>query len=62
MQIEYGFLAIALAIAIGVGVLLYWVQRPVLSLPRLVATGIGVLFAVYYILHVVFGTGRTGWP
>lgn len=62
MHIETGYLILAMIIGIGVGALLHWWQRPVLSPRYLVVTVIGTTFAVYYILHVVFGSGRTGWP
>ena len=62
MEIEIGWLIVAAIIAVGVGILLYRRQRPALSIPYLLVVVIGTLFAVYYILNVLFGTGRTGWP
>ena len=62
MIIETGYLILAAVISIVIGVVLYLWQRPVLPFSYVVATVIGTLFAVYYILHVVFGSGRTGWP
>lgn len=62
MLFEAGYFAVALVISLGVGVLLYLRQRPKLSIPYLIVAMSGALFAVYYILHVVFGSGRTGWP
>ena len=62
MLFEAGYFVAAVIVSIGVGVLLYLWQRPRLSIPYLVMAVSGSIFAVYYILHVVFGSGRTGWP
>jgi len=62
MIFEPGFFVAAVVISLGVGVLLFLWQRPKLSLPYLLLAVAGAVFAVYYILHVVFGSGRTGWP
>ncbi|MBG0790310.1 MAG: hypothetical protein H0S80_07435 [Desulfovibrionaceae bacterium] len=62
MLFEIGYFLLAVVISIGVGVLLYLWQRPKLSMHYLVLTVAGAVFAIYYILHVVFGSGRTGWP
>lgn len=62
MNIDYIWLIVALVITVVIGVVLHRWQRPVL--PRLYVwiTLIGTLYATYYILSVLFGTGRTGWP
>ncbi|HKI81449.1 MAG TPA: hypothetical protein VKA04_07355 [Pseudodesulfovibrio sp.] len=62
MNIDYIWLIVALVITAVIGVVLHRWQRPVL--PRLYVwiTLIGTLYATYYILNVLFGTGRTGWP
>ena len=62
MQLETGLLAWAVLAGAGTGALLLWRQGKTMSIPKIVAVIIGVGFAVYYILHVVFGKGRTGWP
>jgi len=62
MQIEIGWLIIAAVITVCFGVILYRWQRPKLSKPYLVVAAAAMFFAVYYILNVVFGSGRTGWP
>lgn len=62
MQIEIGWLVLAVVITACIGFILYRWQRPRLSKPYLVVAAIAMLFAVYYILNVVFGSGRTGWP
>ncbi|BDQ35544.1 hypothetical protein [Pseudodesulfovibrio portus] len=62
MSFEVGFFVMAVVASLGVGVLLYRWQRPKLTLPYLLLAVAGSIFALYYILHVVFGSGRTGWP
>jgi hypothetical protein len=62
MFFEVGFFVAAVVISLGVGVLLYRWQRPKLPLSYLLLAVAGAIFALYYILHVVFGSGRTGWP
>ncbi|MCJ2163234.1 MULTISPECIES: hypothetical protein [unclassified Pseudodesulfovibrio] len=62
MEIEIGWFIVAVIISVGIGALLYRRQKPALSVPYLLVVVIGTLFAVYYILNVLFGTGRTGWP
>lgn len=62
MQIEIGYMVVAIFFGIGLGALLFWRQRRTLSIPKIIFSGIASMFAVYYILHVVFGSGRTGWP
>ena len=62
MWFEAGYFIMAVIISIGVGILLYRWQRPKLSVPYIVLAVAGSIFSVYYILHVVFGSGRTGWP
>lgn len=62
MIIETGYLILAVLISIIVGIVLYKWQKPVLTMPYIVASVIGTVFAVYYILHVMLGSGRTGWP
>jgi hypothetical protein len=62
MNIDYVWLIVAFVITAVIGVILHRWQRPVL--PRLYVwiTLVGTLYATYYILNVLFGTGRTGWP
>ena len=62
MQFEAGFFVAAVIISLGLGFLLYLWQRPKLSISYLALAVAGAIFSVYYILHVVFGSGRTGWP
>ncbi|MBI9081097.1 MAG: hypothetical protein JEY79_15330 [Pseudodesulfovibrio sp.] len=62
MQIEIGHLTVAVLAAIGLGALLYWRQRRTMSIPKIIFSMIGATFAIYYILYVVLGKGRTGWP
>ncbi len=62
MRVEEGHLVIAILSAIGFGALLFWRQRRTLSVPKIIFSMVGMGFAVYYILYVVFGSGRTGWP
>jgi len=62
MEIETGYLVIAILLGVAVGILLFWRQRRTLSIPKIIFSMVGTVFAVYYILHVVFGSGRTGWP
>jgi len=62
MQIETGHFVIAVLAGVGIGILLFWRQRLTMSIPKIVFSMIGTAFAVYYILYVVLGSGRTGWP
>lgn len=62
MTLEIPYLVLAAVIAVGVGVVLFRWQRPALPTSYVVIAAVGTLFSVYYILHVVFGSGRTGWP
>nr|WP_321256667.1 hypothetical protein [uncultured Pseudodesulfovibrio sp.] len=62
MQIEIGWLLLAAIITACISFVLYRWQRPRLSKFYLVVAATSIFFAVYYILNVVFGSGRTGWP
>jgi len=67
IQIEVGYLLIASLTGLTLGGLLYWFGRKAyshyqFSIYKLVVSVVGISFAVYYILHVVLGSGRTGWP
>lgn len=62
MRFEPVFFVIAVILSIGVGVLLYRWQRPRLPVSYLLVAVCGTIVSVYYILNVVFGSGRTGWP
>ncbi|NDV18707.1 hypothetical protein GO013_04645 [Pseudodesulfovibrio sp. JC047] len=62
MQIERGLLLLAVVITACIGGILYRWQRPKLSVSYSVVAILAALFAVYYILNVAFGNGRTGWP
>lgn len=62
MPFEPVIFLIAAVIGLTVGLVLHLVQRPKLSGLYLSATIVGTIVGVYYILNVVFGSGRTGWP
>ncbi|WP_316901170.1 hypothetical protein [Pseudodesulfovibrio indicus] len=62
MTLEIPYLILAAVIAVIVGAVLFRWQRPVLPTGYVIVTVLGTLFSVYYILHVMVGSGRTGWP
>ncbi|AMK12118.1 MAG: hypothetical protein AB7E51_02155 [Pseudodesulfovibrio sp.] len=62
MTLEIPYLILAAVIAVIVGAVLIRWQRPVLPTGYVIVTVLGTLFSVYYILHVMVGSGRTGWP
>ena len=62
MTFEPGYLILAIFISLGLGALLLKWQKPVLPRGYVVAAVLGSIFAVYYILNVMLGSGRTGWP
>ncbi|WP_272700670.1 hypothetical protein [Desulfovibrio sp. Fe33] len=62
MRIEPEWLIVAAVISGLVGVVLHRWQRPPLAKRYVWITVFGTLFALYYILNVLFGSGRTGWP
>ena len=62
MQIDIVYLVIAFVLTAITVIGLYLRQRPRLTIPYLALASVAMLFAVYYILNVVFGSGRTGWP
>lgn len=69
VYIHIGFFVLSVVLGIIAGVLLFWFQRVRiytpsrrLTIPKLVFCVVGIAVAIYYILNVVFGQGRTGWP
>ncbi|BCS86867.1 hypothetical protein [Pseudodesulfovibrio sediminis] len=62
MQIESMYLIIAIIVSLVVGIMLYLWQRPRLSIPYILVAVGGAILSLYYILNVLFGSGRTGWP
>jgi len=62
MQIEMVYVIIAVIVSIVVGIVLYMWQRPRLPISYILVAVVGAAFSLYYILNVVFGSGRTGWP
>ena len=62
MTFDPGYLILSILISLALGVLLLKWQKPVLPKGYVVVSVIGCIFAIYYILHVMFGSGRTGWP
>lgn len=69
MQIDIMYLVIAACVGVGAGGLLYWFQNKRISTPsrrltwpKIVFCVLGITVAVYHILNVVSGAGRTGWP
>ncbi len=62
MSFEIGWFVIAATLGLGIGALLLFRQRPRLSRTQIALAVAGSTFALYYIMHVVFGAGRTGWP
>ncbi len=69
IQIQIKYFVIAISLALSAGGLLFWFQhvrisRPTrrLSIPKLIFCVVVMALSFYYILNVVFGAGRTGWP
>jgi len=62
MRIDIVYLVIASVVGVLFGVFLHYRRRGALSIPKALFSVVGVTFAVYYILNVFFGAGRTGWP
>jgi len=62
MGIELKWAIVAVVISGLVGVMLHRWQRPVLPRLYIWITIVATLLASYYILNVLFGSGRTGWP
>lgn len=62
MQFEPIYFIVAVVVSAGIGSILFFWQRPKLPVSYLITAVLGAVVAVYYILNVVFGSGRTGWP
>lgn len=60
--IEVELLVAASLMGFVVGVMVYWLQHRALTVPKVIAFAIFVTLSLYYILNVVWGSGRTGWP
>lgn len=67
IYIEINYFVIAVISGVTLSGVLYWLQRKAFwmyrfSLYKLVISVVGITFAVYYILNVIFGGVRSGWP
>lgn len=60
--IEIQLLLVASLVGFAIGVMVYWLQHRTLTVPKVIAFAIFVTLSLYYILNVVWGSGRTGWP
>lgn len=67
MHIETGLFVISCLVGFVCAGVLYWLGRKAyfmyrFTVARFIGCAIAFSLAVYYILHVVIGSGRTGWP
>lgn len=60
--IEVELLLMAALMGFVIGVMVYWFQHRVLTIPKAIAFAIFVTLSLYYIMNVLWGSGRTGWP
>lgn len=69
VRLEMPWLVIGVICGVAVAVLFFWFHRVKisepsrrLSIPAIIFSMVGTAASVYYILNMIFGSGRTGWP
>ena len=62
MLFEPVYFILAVIISLIFGIVIWLWHRPKLSITHFIIAVVGSILSVYYILNVVFGSGRTGWP